>query len=168
MQGEEEEADISLREGAGGREFCRHSGLINTHRLGVEPREALLFQGRMVVGAPPQQEYGRAPSQLMNPRTLLPHQAAPEPALRATSGLLLCPDGVLRVWGEAGGGDCCETTFIESPITTSSFSAAAPCSSKELLLFSDGKFVEFSGEEAKIPSLSYDIDDDDDDFQELE
>ncbi|XP_035982009.1 synapse differentiation-inducing gene protein 1 [Fundulus heteroclitus] len=167
MQGGGEEAETSsLGGGAGG--VCRHNGLINTSRRGAEPREARLFQGHAVVGASPQQERGRAAPQLLNPRTLLPHQAAPE-ALLSRAGLLLCPESILRVWGEAGGGDCCETTFIEGPNTTSS-SAAATCSSKEVLLFSDGKFLEFSGEEGKIPSLSYDIDDDDDDdnFQELE
>lgn len=90
------------------------------------------------------------------------------PRLRPPPGLLLCPESVLRAWGEAGGGDCCETTFIEGlgPGASSSSSAAAS-SSKEALLFTDGKFLDFSGEEAKIHTLSYDIDEDDD-FQELE
>ncbi|KAI3363573.1 hypothetical protein L3Q82_012160 [Scortum barcoo] len=161
-------------EGAGGADTCRQNGLINTHRLGAEPREALLFvysapqyQGHVVVNAPPQLDRsgggggGGGPPQLLNPRALLPHQTVPAP------GLLLCPESVLRAWGETGGGDCCETTFIEGlgPDTSSS-SGAASSSTKEALLF-DGKFLDFSGEDAKIHTLSYDIDDEDE-FQELE
>ncbi|KAM4729504.1 synapse differentiation-inducing gene protein 1 isoform 1-T2 [Anableps anableps] len=127
------------------------SGLINTRRLGAEPGEALLFQGHMVVATPPS---GGAPPRLLSPRTLLPHQAAPEP--------------LLRVWGEGGGRDCCETTFIESPApSSSSSSAAAGCSSQEVLRLPHGKLLELSGGEAKISSLSYEIDEDDE-FQELE
>lgn len=160
--------------GAGGG-TCRQNGLINTHRLGAEPREALLlvysapqYQGHVVVNASPQQERnsggGGAP-QLLNPSALLPQQVASDPHLRPAPSLLLCPESVLRAWGEAGG-DCCETTFIEGLGPDASSSAAAS-STKEALLFADGKFLDFSGEEAKIHTLSYDIDDDEE-FQELE
>ncbi|KAF0027924.1 hypothetical protein F2P81_020665 [Scophthalmus maximus] len=72
--------------------------------------------------------------------------------------LLPCPENVLQAWGEAGGGDCCETTFIEGFIPDAA--------KKEALLFTEGRFPD----DAKIHTLSYDIDDDDDDdeFQELE
>ncbi|XP_036978483.1 synapse differentiation-inducing gene protein 1 isoform X1 [Acanthopagrus latus] len=168
--------------GGGGGDTCRQNGLINTHRLGAEPREALLlvysapqFQGHMVVNALSQQERSSAggggsegPPQLLNPSALLPHQGVLDPHLRPPPGLLLCPESVLQAWGEARGGDCCETTFIEGlgPSASSSSSAVAS-STKEALLFTDGRFLDFSGEEAKIHTLSYDIDDDDD-FQELE
>lgn len=163
----------SLRGGGGGA-GCRQNGLINTHHLGVEPREALLSvysspQYQVVVNAPLQQEPRRGLPQLLNPSALLPHQMVPEPCLRSAPGLLLCPEGVLRMWGESRGGDCCETTFIEGLGPDASSSAAA-ASTKEVLLFSDEKFLDFSGDESKIHTLSYDIDEDeeDDDFQELE
>lgn len=157
-------------EGAGGG-GCRLNGLINTHHLGVEPREALLSvysspQYQVVVNAPPQQEHSGGTPQLLNPSALLSHQIGPDPRLRSAPGLLLCPDSVLRAWGETGGSDCCETTFIEGLGPDASSSAAA-ASTKEVLLFADGKFLDFSGDESKIHTLSYDIDDDDD-FQELE
>ncbi|XP_069033380.1 LOW QUALITY PROTEIN: synapse differentiation-inducing gene protein 1 [Embiotoca jacksoni] len=161
--------------GGGGGDACRPNSLINTHRLGAEPQEALLsmysapqYQGHVMV-SPPEQERSRAPTQLLNPSTLLPHQGASDPRLRPSPGLLLCPESVLRAWGEAGGGDYCETTFIEGlgpDASSSSSSAAAPSSTKEVLLFANGKFLEFSGDDSKIHTLSYDIDDDD--FQELE
>ncbi|KAK2824732.1 hypothetical protein Q5P01_021907 [Channa striata] len=162
--------------GGGGGDGCRQNGLINTHRLGVEPREPLLSvysspQYQVVVNVPHQQEHSRSPPQLLNPSALLPHQAASDPHLRPAPGLLLYPDSVLRVWGEARGGDCCETTFIEGlgpdAASSSSSSAAVATSTKEVLLFADRKFLECSGDDTKIHTLSYDIDDDDE-FQELE
>ncbi|KAG7215255.1 hypothetical protein INR49_022651 [Caranx melampygus] len=122
--------------GAGGGGGSTHNGLINTHRMGAEPHEALLS----VYSAPQYQG----------------HVASP--------GLLLCPESILQAWGEARGGDCCETTFIEGLGPDAS---SAGASTKEALLFADGKFLDFSGEDAKIHTLSYDIDDEDE-FQELE
>uniref|UniRef100_A0A3Q3WDR7 Synapse differentiation-inducing gene protein 1 n=1 Tax=Mola mola TaxID=94237 RepID=A0A3Q3WDR7_MOLML len=170
-QGEGAETSSKLRTASprgrgGGGGTCRQNGLINTHRLGAEPQKTLLlvysspqYQGHVVVNAAPQQERslggeGVLP-QLLNPSALLPHQAISDPRLRPPPGLFLCPESALRVWGEAGGGECCETTFIEG------------LSPDEAPLFADGKFLDFSGEEAKIHTLSYDIDDEDD-FQELE
>ncbi|XP_070833967.1 synapse differentiation-inducing gene protein 1 [Chaetodon trifascialis] len=190
-RGDETETSTKLRRGGGGTgggtgggagggaDTCRQNGLINTHRLGAEPREALLlvysapqYQGHVVVNASPQQERnsggggGGGPSQLLNPSDLLPQQVASDPRLRPSSSLLLCPESALRAWGEAGG-DCCETTFIEGFGPGASSSAAASSSTKEALLFADGRFLDFSGEESKIHTLSYDIDDDEE-FQELE
>lgn len=154
--------------GEGGGEVSRQNGLINTHRLGVEPQKALLlvysapqYHSRVLVNGSIQQERssrreGGAP-QLLNPSTLLPHHASPDRCLRPPPGFFLCPESVLRAWGEGGGGDCCETTFIEGP--------DASTSAKETLLLADGSF--FCGDESKVHTLSYDIDDDDD-FQELE
>uniref|UniRef100_A0A1A8HPW0 Synapse differentiation-inducing gene protein 1 n=1 Tax=Nothobranchius kuhntae TaxID=321403 RepID=A0A1A8HPW0_NOTKU len=148
-EGREEEPETGLlREGAG-------RGLINTHRLGVEPQD--VYHGHMVSA----QEHSRTPPQFLKPRALLPNQAVPEVSLQPGPGLFLCPNSILHTWGEAGGGDCCETTFIEGQAPY-----ASP-STKEVLLFADGKFLEFCGEDTKIPTLSYDIDDEDD-FQELE
>ncbi|XP_054456679.1 synapse differentiation-inducing gene protein 1 [Anoplopoma fimbria] len=177
MEGAEEggrgEVGRASKRGGGGGDTWRPNGLIDTHRLGAEPREALLlvysapqYQGHVVVN-PPQERSSRGgvggPPQLLNPSTLLPRHALSSP------GLLLCPESVLRAWGEAGGGDCCETTFIEGlgPDASSSSAAAASSSTKEALLFADRKFLDFSGEDGKICTLSYDIDDDDE-FQELE
>lgn len=162
MQGVAEEVTVipTLRGGAAGGEPGRTNCLINTHRLGAESQEAHLFQGHMV-SVSPQQEHSGTHPQLLNPRALLPHHVVPEPTLRPDHGFLLCPDSILHVWGEAGGGDFCETTFIEGH-GPDIFSSSA----KEVLLFADGKFLEFSGEDTRIPTLSYDIDDDD--FQEVE
>ncbi|XP_074531711.1 synapse differentiation-inducing gene protein 1 [Halichoeres trimaculatus] len=170
----EGEAEVSLRlgrtspsggEGGGGegRDPCTLKSLINTHGLGPEPREALLlvysapqYQGH-VVQTPPQQERGRGGGmpQLLNPRALLPRQVLTDPHLRSVQSILLYPENVLRTWGESGGRDCCETTFIEG-LSPDACSSGA-----------DRKFLDFSGEDSKIHTLSDDIEDEDD-FQELE
>ncbi|XP_028983555.1 synapse differentiation-inducing gene protein 1 isoform X1 [Betta splendens] len=147
----------SPRGGSGG-DGCRQNGLINTYCLGVEPREALLSlysspQYQVVVKAPSHQEHSRGSPRVLKPSALLPHQVVSDPSL------------FLRAWGEAGGGDCCETTFIEG--LGPDVSSSAGVSSKEVMLFADGKLLEISGDDSKIHTLSYDIDDDDD-FQELE
>lgn len=153
-----------------GSDVRRQNGLIDTHRLGADPQKALLlvysapqYHGRVLVNGPTQQERtgrgeGVAP-QLLNPSTLLPRCVSPDRCLGPPPGFFLCPESVLRAWGEGGGGDCCETTFIEGP--------DAPNSAKDALVLADGRFLDFCAEEAKIRTLSYDIDDDDD-FQELE
>ncbi|KAM6915819.1 synapse differentiation-inducing gene protein 1 [Xenentodon cancila] len=146
---------------AGGGFAHRENGLINTRGVGADPVEAVLS----VYLLSGQQEHSRASPQLLNPRALLPHQVASEPTLSPAPGLLLRPDSILYASGEGGGGDCCETTFIEGHAPDSP--STATCSTKDVLLFPDGKFMDFSGEEAKIHTLSYDIDDDND-FQELE
>lgn len=147
-----------------GGDVCRQNGLINTHRPGPEPQRALLlvysapqYHSRVLVNGPVQPERsgrreGGAP-QLLNPGALLPQHASPDRCLRPPPGFFLCPESVLRAWGEGGGGDCCETTFIEGPDASSS------------CLLADGSF--FCGDDTKVHALSYDVDDDDD-LQELE
>lgn len=155
----------------GGRDACQQNGFINTHRLGAECQKKLLlvcsapeYQGCMLLNTCPQQERssgegcegeGAAP-QLLNPSALLPHQAVLDPCVRPP-GFFLCPESVLRAWGESGVVGCSETTFIEGPDTSSS--------TKEVLLFADRKFQDFCAEEAKIHTLSFD---DDNGFRELE
>ncbi|XP_069394842.1 uncharacterized protein [Paralichthys olivaceus] len=143
-----EEAKTSSTVGSspagGGSGDCRQNGLINTHRLGAEPRENLVsvysapqYQGHVVVVV--------------------------DPNLRPTPAFLPCLDGILQAWEEAGGGDCCETTFIEVLVPDASSSSAA--TTKEETLFTEGRFFDFPGDNTKIHT-SYDIDDDE--FQELE
>ncbi|XP_042337999.1 synapse differentiation-inducing gene protein 1-like, partial [Plectropomus leopardus] len=156
----------------GGGDTCRPNGLITTHRVGAEPvllvYSAPQYQGRVVVNSPQQRSSsgagrGGGPPQLLNPSALLPQQAVSDSRLRPPSGLLLCPESVLRAWGGAGGGDCCETTFIEGLGPDASSASAT----KEALLFTERKFLDFSGEDARIHTLSYDMEEDEE-FQELE
>ncbi|XP_010894540.2 synapse differentiation-inducing gene protein 1 [Esox lucius] len=149
---------------------CKHNGLINTHSLMVETKEGLVsvysppqYQGHMVVNLSPQQEQngrgmgsGGATPQLLNPSTL---PQGIDPCFRPN--LILYSENMLRAWGDGGVGDCCETTFIEDLAPGSS------AASKDALMYADSKFLDLSGEDAKIQTLSYDIDDDDE-FQELE
>ncbi|TRY95381.1 hypothetical protein DNTS_010952 [Danionella cerebrum] len=139
-------------------ECCKRNGLINTHNLMVETKEGLVsiysapqYQSHVVskdrIGTPD----ARRPPQMLNP-SALPH--AIDPYYRPNP--ILYPESFLRAWGE--GGECCETTFIEEMSPVSSNSA----------LFADGKLLDISMEDSKIHTLSYDIEDDDEDFQELE
>lgn len=162
---------------------CRQNGLINTHSLHVETKEGVVsvysapqYQGHVVVNLPPQQVMydggvrcgglgggggAGGPPQLLNPGAL-PQGMGVDPRFRPN--LIVCSESMLRAWGEAGmAGDCCETTFIED---LSPASGAATVT-KDGLVFADGKFLDLSMEDAKIQTLSYDMDDDDD-FQELE
>uniref|UniRef100_A0A667ZXF0 Synapse differentiation-inducing gene protein 1 n=1 Tax=Myripristis murdjan TaxID=586833 RepID=A0A667ZXF0_9TELE len=167
------------RSGGGGGDACRHNGLINTRSVAPERREAPhavysapQYQGHaagpLPAPSPTQQEPGGtggggggAP-QLLNP-SALPQVVAADPRLRGAAGLVLCSDSVLRVWAGEGG-DCCETTFIEG---LADGACPAASGAKEALMLADGKFLDLSAEDAKIQTLSYDIDDDDE-FQELE
>ncbi|XP_016104706.1 synapse differentiation-inducing gene protein 1-like isoform X2 [Sinocyclocheilus grahami] len=147
-----------------GHECCKRNGLINTHNLMVETKEGLVsvysapqYQGHVVskdINGTPD---GRGPPQLLNPSAL---PQAIDPYYRPN--LLLYPESVLRAWGD--GGDCCETTFIDEMTPASSSSAVT----KDGILFTDSKLLDLSMEDAKIQTLSYDVDDDDDEFQELE
>ncbi|XP_018621593.2 synapse differentiation-inducing gene protein 1 [Scleropages formosus] len=141
---------------------CKRNGLINTRSLMLEAKDGLVsvysapqYQGHVVVNLPPQEGSqerdgkGGGPPQLLNPSSL---PQVVEPCFRPN--LILCSENMLKAWGE---GDCCETTFIED---------LSPAS-KEGLMFADGKFLDLSAEDAKIQTLSYDVDDEDE-FRELE
>lgn len=130
----------------------------------VETKEGLVsvysapqYQGHVVSKDKNGTPDGRGPPQLLNPSTL---PQAIDPYYRPN--LILYPESVLRAWGE--GGDCCETTFIEDMTPASSAGAVT----KDGILFSDSRLLDLSMEDAKIQTLSYDVDDDDDEFQELE
>ncbi|XP_051507033.1 synapse differentiation-inducing gene protein 1-like [Myxocyprinus asiaticus] len=147
-----------------GPECCKRNGLINTHNLMVETKEGLVtvysapqYQGHVVSKDKNGTQDGRGPQQLLNPSTL---PQAIDPYNRPN--LILYPESMLRAWGE--GGDCCETTFIEDMTPASSGTAV----SKDGFLFTDSKLLDLSMEDAKIQTLSYDVDDDDDEFPELE
>ncbi|KAL0964326.1 hypothetical protein UPYG_G00322270 [Umbra pygmaea] len=149
--------------GDGGLGPCKHNGLINTHSLMVETKEGLVsvysapqYQGHMVVNQQAQNGRGVGPPQLLNPSTL---PQGMDPCFRPN--LILYSENMLRAWGDGGVGDCCETTFIEDLASGSSVA------SKDALMYADGKFLDLSVEDAKIQTLSYDIEDDEE-FQELE
>lgn len=158
MERPPEEKDLPVQRSVVGGEPAvapQRNGLINTRNLMVEAKDGLVsvysapqYQGHVVVNLPPQQEKNPAP-QLLNPGSL---PQAVDPHFRPN--LILCSENMLKAWGD---GDCCETTFIEE------LTPAA----KEGLVFADGKFLDLSGEDAKIQTLSCDVDDEDD-FQELE
>ncbi|XP_028845123.1 synapse differentiation-inducing gene protein 1 [Denticeps clupeoides] len=149
-------------QGEPGSGCCVRNGLINTRSLMVETKEGMVsvysapqYQGHVVVNLSPQ----RGTPKMLDPSTL---PQAVDPHFRPN--LILYSENMLRAWGEGGiGGDCCETTFIEDLTPTSS----AATVTKDGLMFADGKFLDLSAEDAKIQTLSYDVDDDDD-FQELE
>ncbi|KAF7646541.1 hypothetical protein LDENG_00185870 [Lucifuga dentata] len=175
----EEAAARRASPGGRGGDGCRPNRFINTRGMAVEHvYSAPRYHGRVAVNDSAQQEHsrtscgggggGRVPPQLLNPASLLPCQAVMDPRLRAPPSLFLCSENILRAWGEVGVSDCCETTFIEGLATAdASSSSAGAAASKEVLLFADGKFLDLSVEDAKIHTLSYDIDDDNE-FQELE
>lgn len=140
------------------------NGQISTPRLEAELYSTPQYHGMLVTA--PQQEHGAPPALLLDPSALMAHQTALDPRLQASPGLLLCPESVLRVWGESGTGDCCETTFIEGLSPDVSTYTSSPAG-REVLLFADGRFLEFSGDETKIPTLSYEVEDEED-LQELE
>ncbi|XP_076831655.1 synapse differentiation-inducing gene protein 1 [Brachyhypopomus gauderio] len=154
-----------------GHEHYQRNGLINTHGVMVETKDGLMpvysaphYQGHMAVNLSPQQVgrdsggscVGGHHPQLLNPSAL---PQSMDSFFRPN--LILYPEGPLRAWGE--GGDCCETTFIEDMAPASSTSAAT----KDGIMFADSKFLDLSMEDAKIHTLSYDVDEDDE-FQELE
>ncbi|KAJ8359565.1 hypothetical protein SKAU_G00160900 [Synaphobranchus kaupii] len=156
MEGPTEEKSGGGDPGSG----CKCNGLINTRSLTLETKEGLVsvysapqYQGHVVVNLSPQQERngkGGAPPQLLNPSTL-PQPV--DPCFRPN--IILYPENVFKAWGEE---DCCETTFMED---------LSPPPSKEGLLFAHGKFLDLTGEDAKIQTLSYDVDEEEE-FQELE
>uniref|UniRef100_A0A8C0JC34 Synapse differentiation-inducing gene protein 1 n=1 Tax=Chelonoidis abingdonii TaxID=106734 RepID=A0A8C0JC34_CHEAB len=89
--------------------------------------------------------------QLLDPNTL---QQTVESHYRPN--IILYSENVLRSWGESVSAECCETTFIEDHSPT-----------KDSLEYPDSKFIDLSGDDIKIHTLSYDVEEDED-FQELE
>ncbi|XP_028676670.1 synapse differentiation-inducing gene protein 1 [Erpetoichthys calabaricus] len=143
-------------------EAGRRNGLINTRNLMVETKDGLVsvysapqYQGCVVVNVSPKSSVDsgvKHPSpQLLNPSTL------PQTVdSRYRPNIILYSENMLKTWSEGMSADCCETTFIEDISPT-----------KEALGFPEGRFIELSGDDAKIQTLSYDIDEEDE-FQELE
>ncbi|XP_055026140.2 synapse differentiation-inducing gene protein 1 isoform X1 [Misgurnus anguillicaudatus] len=145
-----------------GPERWQRNGLINTHNLMVGTKEGLVsaysapqYQGHVVSKDKNGTQDGRGPPQLLNPSAL---PQALDSYYRPN--LILYPESMLRAWGE--GGDCCETTFIEEMTPANSGSA------KDGIVFTDTRLLDLSMEDAKVQTLSCDVDDDDDDFQEFE
>ncbi|XP_006638748.2 synapse differentiation-inducing gene protein 1 isoform X2 [Lepisosteus oculatus] len=160
MEGQVEEKNVAFHKN--GTESTKKNGLINTRNLMVETKDGLVsvysapqYQGHVVVNLPPQNSVESNKSsptpQLLNPSTL-PQSVDSH----YRPNIILYSENMLKSWSESMGTECCETTFIEdlSPTTDG-------------LVFTEGKFLDLSAEDAKIQTLSYDIDDDDE-FQELE
>ncbi|MBN3317819.1 SYNG1 protein, partial [Atractosteus spatula] len=160
MEGQVEEKDVAIHKN--GTESTKKNGLINTRNLMVETKDGLVsvysapqYQGHVVVNLPPQNSVESNKSsptpQLLNPSTL-PQSVDSH----YRPNIILYSENMLKSWSESMGTDCCETTFIEDLSPT-----------RDGLVFTEGKFLDLSAEDAKIQTLSYDIDDDDE-FQELE
>ncbi|MGH0128420.1 UNVERIFIED_CONTAM: hypothetical protein FKN15_058314 [Acipenser sinensis] len=145
-----------------GTEAGGKNGLINTRNLMVETKDGLVsvysapqYQGHVAINLPPQNSVENNkyhPSQqLLNPTSL---QQTMDSHYRPN--IILYSENVLKSWSESVSTDCCETTFIEDMSPT-----------KEGLGYSDGKFMHLSTQDAKIQTLSYDVEEEDE-FQELE
>ncbi|NP_001396775.1 synapse differentiation-inducing gene protein 1 isoform 2 [Mus musculus] len=140
----------------------KRNGLINTRNFMAESRDGLVsvypapqYQSHRLVAsaAPGSLEGGRSEpvQQLLDPNTL---QQSVESHYRPN--IILYSDGVLRSWGDGVATDCCETTFIEDRSPT-----------KDSLEYPDGKFIDLSGDDIKIHTLSYDVEEEEE-LQELE
>ncbi|CAM4541098.1 synapse differentiation-inducing gene protein 1 isoform X1 [Lepidochelys kempii] len=138
-------------------EAGKKNGLINTRNLMAENRDGLVsvypapqYQSH-IVGNLAAQSRNDPVQQLLDPNTL---QQTVESHYRPN--LILYSENVLRSWGESVSAECCETTFIEDRSPT-----------KDSLEYPDSKFIDLSGDDIKIHTLSYDVEEDED-FQELE
>ncbi|KAM9155031.1 synapse differentiation-inducing gene protein 1 isoform 1-T3 [Pangshura tecta] len=138
-------------------EAGKKNGLINTRNLMAENRDGLVsvypapqYQNHMV-GNLAAQSRNDPVQQLLDPNTL---QQTVESHYRPN--IILYSENVLRSWGESVSAECCETTFIEDRSPT-----------KDSLEYPDSKFIDLSGDDIKIHTLSYDVEEDED-FQELE
>ncbi|XP_025046893.1 synapse differentiation-inducing gene protein 1 isoform X2 [Alligator sinensis] len=143
-------------------EAGKKNGLINTRNLVAENRDGLVsvyptpqYQSRRAGNLPPQGclENGKNDSvqQLLDPNTL---QQTVESHYRPN--IILYSENMLRAWGDSVSAECCETTFIEDRSPT-----------KDSLEYPDSKFIDLSGDDIKIHTLSYDVEEEED-FQELE
>ncbi|XP_006860727.1 PREDICTED: synapse differentiation-inducing gene protein 1 [Chrysochloris asiatica] len=140
----------------------KRNGLINTRNLMSESRDGLVsiypapqYQSRRVVT-------GTTPAVLGGSRNE-PVQQLLDPNILQQSveshyhpNIILYSEGMLRSWGDGMATDCCETSFIEDCSPT-----------KDSLEYPDGKFMELAGDDIKIHTLSYDVEEEED-FQELE
>ncbi|KAH1173647.1 synapse differentiation-inducing gene protein 1 [Mauremys mutica] len=138
-------------------EAGKKNGLINTRNLMAENRDGLVsvypapqYQSH-IVGNLAAQSRNDPVQQLLDPNTL---QQTVESHYRPN--IILYSENVLRSWGESVSAECCETTFIEDRSPT-----------KDSLEYPDSKFIDLSGDDIKIHTLSYDVEEDED-FQELE
>ncbi|KAM7172154.1 synapse differentiation-inducing gene protein 1 isoform 1-T2 [Macrochelys suwanniensis] len=138
-------------------EAGKKNGLINTRNLMAENRDGLVsvypapqYQSH-IVGNLAAQSRNDPVQQLLDPNTL---QQTVESHYRPN--IILYSENVLRSWGESVSTECCETTFIEDRSPT-----------KDSLEYPDSKFIDLSGDDIKIHTLSYDVEEDED-FQELE
>ncbi|XP_060048508.1 synapse differentiation-inducing gene protein 1 isoform X2 [Erinaceus europaeus] len=147
----------------------KRNGLINTRNLMAESRDGLVsvyptpqYQSRLGVSGPlpaplaplPSLDGGRsqAAQQLLDPEALQRSVGA-----HYRPNIILYSEGMLRSWGEGGGPDCCETTFIED---------RSPA--RDSLDYPDSKFLDLSADDIKIHTLSYDVEEEEEEFQELE
>ncbi|XP_038252124.1 synapse differentiation-inducing gene protein 1 isoform X1 [Dermochelys coriacea] len=138
-------------------EAGKKNGLINTRNLMAENSDGLVsmypapqYQSHSV-GNLAAQSRNDPVQQLLDPNTL---QQTVESHYRPN--IILYSENVLRSWGESMSAECCETTFIEDCSPT-----------KDSLEYPDSKFIDLSGDDIKIHTLSYDVEEDED-FQELE
>ncbi|XP_037752284.1 synapse differentiation-inducing gene protein 1 [Chelonia mydas] len=138
-------------------EAGKKNGLINTRNLMAENRDGLVsvypapqYQSH-IAGNLAAQSRSDPVQQLLDPKTL---QQTVESHYRPN--IILYSENVLRSWGESVSAECCETTFIEDRSPT-----------KDSLEYPDSKFIDLSGDDIKIHTLSYDVEEDED-FQELE
>ncbi|TFK02524.1 procollagen C-endopeptidase enhancer 2 [Platysternon megacephalum] len=138
-------------------EAGKKNGLINTRNLMAENRDGLVsvypapqYQSH-IVGNLAAQSRNDPVQQLLDPNTL---QQTVES--HYCPNIILYSENVLRSWGESVSTECCETTFIEDCSPT-----------KDSLEYPDSKFIDLSGDDIKIHTLSYDVEEDED-FQELE
>ncbi|XP_058418196.1 synapse differentiation-inducing gene protein 1 [Diceros bicornis minor] len=140
----------------------KRNGLINTRNFMAESRDGLVsvypapqYQSCRMVGntasATLDGSRNEPIQQLLDPNTL---QQSVESHYRPN--IILYSEGMLRSWGDGMAADCCETTFIEERSPT-----------KESLEYPDGKFIDLSGDDIKIHTLSYDVEEEEE-FQELE
>uniref|UniRef100_A0A8C8SQR1 Synapse differentiation-inducing gene protein 1 n=1 Tax=Pelusios castaneus TaxID=367368 RepID=A0A8C8SQR1_9SAUR len=143
-------------------EAGKKNGLINTRNFMAENRDGLVsvypapqYQPHIVGhrSSPSYPDNSRNDSvqQLLDPNAL---QQSVESRYRPN--IILYSENVLRSWGESMSAECCETTFIEERSPT-----------KDSLEYPDSKFLDLSGDDIKIHTLSYDVEEEED-FQELE
>ncbi|XP_069786506.1 synapse differentiation-inducing gene protein 1-like [Narcine bancroftii] len=139
----------------------KRNGLINTKNLKTDGVVSLYsaprYQGHGLGTYPtPKHMEEQSSSDSEQPQVLNARTLQHTVQTQYQPNIFMYSDSMLRPWGENSNSDCCETTFIESksPI-------------KDGLDYGEGQFIGLAAAEAKLHTLSYDVDDDDE-FQELE